>query len=107
MSGTGGELAVNTNGMALEYVPEELVTADVCKTAVSQNGLAIQFVPEDLLTDDLCKLAVTQNKEAIAYVPEDMRSDGVMALVGDDAECNCGRDSCWNSQGRPYFYPQM
>ena len=39
---------VKQDGWDLEYVPENLKTADVCLEAVKQNGEVLQWVPEKL-----------------------------------------------------------
>lgn len=38
--------AVNKDGCALEYVPEELKDEQLCKLAVKGNGYALSFVPK-------------------------------------------------------------
>ncbi len=39
-----------------------------CKLAVQQNGLALEFVEEQ--TEEICKLAVQQNWRALEFVKE-------------------------------------
>ncbi|MDR3172538.1 MAG: DUF4116 domain-containing protein [Treponema sp.] len=65
--------AVKQNGSVLEYVPEALKTAEVCLAAVQQNGKVLEFVPEELKTAELCLAAVQQNGRALQYVPESLR----------------------------------
>ena len=46
--------AVRKIGMALEAVPLELKTADVCLEAVKEDGFALEYVPPNLRTAELC-----------------------------------------------------
>lgn len=65
---------VSKDAWALEYVPEELITPELCKIAVSQNGWVLQHVPKELRTPELCKIAVSENARALDFVPEDLRT---------------------------------
>ena len=40
--------AVRNNGAALEYVPGEFITEELCRIAVREGGYALRFVPEEL-----------------------------------------------------------
>jgi hypothetical protein len=68
--------AVSNEGMALEYVPEELPEyAEICKIAVSQDPWALRWVPEELPEyAEICKIAVSQNGRALHYVPIELRT---------------------------------
>lgn len=65
---------VQQNGLALQDVPEELRTPELCKLAVQQDGLALEDVPEELRTPELYKLAVQQDGWALKFVPEELRT---------------------------------
>jgi Domain of unknown function (DUF4116) len=67
-------LAVVQNGLALEFVPEEYRTYEICLLAIKQNGLAIQDVPEDQITPELYHLALEQNGWALGHVPREQRT---------------------------------
>jgi hypothetical protein len=45
-----------------ELLPQ---TEEICKLAVQQNGMALQYVKEQ--TEELCKLAVQQNEFRYSY----------------------------------------
>jgi hypothetical protein len=74
--------AVRQNGMALQYVPENLKTESpnefgaLCLEAVKQDGRAIQFVPENLITASpnefgaICMEAVKSKGFALTCLPE-------------------------------------
>lgn len=68
------ESAVERNGLALRYVPRELLTDKLEHKAVKSNGLSLQFIPEHRRTAGLCTLAVRQNGLAIRYVPDYLKS---------------------------------
>ncbi|MDR2583590.1 MAG: DUF4116 domain-containing protein [Fibromonadaceae bacterium] len=72
-------------GCMLDFVPEELRTAEVCLKAVRNiqcpdTGIigtsnALQFVPEALKTAKLCAEAVKNNYRALAFVPEEFKTE--------------------------------
>jgi hypothetical protein len=64
--------AVSQDGRALQYVPEELKTPELCKIAVSQDGWALFWVPKELRTPEMCKIAVGQNGKALPWVPQEL-----------------------------------
>jgi hypothetical protein len=43
---------------------------DICKEAVSNVGLALEFVPEEFKTDEMCQIALKQHKSAKMYFPK-------------------------------------
>jgi hypothetical protein len=61
--------AVQKNGIALKYVPEEFKTEALCLAAVQQNGSALEYVPEALKTEALCI-------EAMKHLPISSGSGG-------------------------------
>jgi hypothetical protein len=50
MTGKESLELVRQNGLALEHVPHELRTPELCLEAVRQNGWALHYVPDDLRT---------------------------------------------------------
>jgi len=66
--------AVTQNGLVLPWVPDNLMTEELCLLAVTQNGMALQWVPESLKTVAVCRAAVRQNNRAILSVPKHLRS---------------------------------
>ena len=62
--------ALETEGFALEYVPEPLRTAEVCLAAVKQDGFALECVPEPLLTAEICLAALKQVPGGVQYLPD-------------------------------------
>lgn len=55
-----------------------------CLAAVETNGNALQDVPETMRTKDLCLAAVTQDAGAFRYVPEQHRSY-IIEQIGESA----------------------
>ena len=76
--------AVRQDGWALELVPSNLKTAELCLETVKLDGLALLYVPDNLVTAELCLIAVKQNGEAFAYVPEPLRNEVRAALKNGD-----------------------
>jgi Domain of unknown function (DUF4116) len=83
------------NGFALQFVPIDSRTPELCRLAIEQNALALKYVPSDLKlnrgeegslnfwqkvvgwwknggshrTSELCRLAVQKDGRALEYVP--------------------------------------
>jgi len=64
---------VSQNGWALEDVPQELKTIELCTIAVSKYGYILQCVPQDLRTPELCKIAVSESGWALQFVPQELK----------------------------------
>lgn len=64
--------AVKIHGSNLEFC--QLKTARLCKAAVRNNGLAIQFVPDELLNSKLCQDAVENNYQALYYIKDEFKT---------------------------------
>ena len=74
-------LAVSNDGWALRYVPEELRTEELCRVAVSNNGKALEYVPDRLRTEELCRVAVSSNRWALGYVPEELKTEELFRVA--------------------------
>jgi len=59
---------VTNNGLALEHVPSNFKTYDVCKLAVFENHAAIKFVPLEHQTQELCELSVSRYPANMQYI---------------------------------------
>ena len=68
--------AVNSYGMALEYVINQ--TPRICKHAVEQDGLALQFVKNQ--TYDLCYSAMVENPNSIGMVDKQTEELCLLAI---------------------------
>ena len=64
--------AVKSYGGALGYVPEELRTPEMYMEAVKSNGAILWSVPKELRTPEMCMEAVKNNVEALRYVPKEL-----------------------------------
>ena len=65
--------AVRRDGRALQYVPEELRTAEVCLEAVRRDGRVLGFVPDELMTEELCLEALMECGKGSLYRPEELQ----------------------------------
>jgi hypothetical protein len=61
--------AVKAWGETLDYIPQELVTGELCIAAVTEDGTSLEFVPQKLHSEQLFITAVRQNGAAICFVP--------------------------------------
>lgn len=63
---------------ALAFVPQELITKNMCHAAVQQDGNHLQYVPKSMRTRHICDTAVRQSSHSIhnplCLVPEEIRS---------------------------------
>lgn len=63
---------LNENGMSLFYV--RIKTDLYVKTAIQQNGMAIQYVPNSLMTAENKRLAIKQNPDSLRWIKEQTES---------------------------------
>jgi hypothetical protein len=66
---------IKLHSTALEYVPKNKITFEICEIAVKENGLALQYVPIDKFTNveysRICELALKQEGIALQYASID------------------------------------
>lgn len=74
------KLAVNHDGFAIRYITCPL-TEDICVLAVQQNGLALQFINDEFQTQNICNLAVFQNSSALQYVSDRFKTKDIYDLA--------------------------
>ena len=70
-------------GYALEFVPKEMKTEEICKIAVAQNSYALKFVPKEMKTEEICKIAVKQEGTVLKLVPEEMKTEEICKIAVD------------------------
>lgn len=56
-------------GSALEYVPLEMRTTEICKASVARSADNIKFVPVPLRSTELCINAILQDSRLTTYIP--------------------------------------
>ena len=78
-------VAINSNGAALEFVPEEYRYEGIYEDALRSNGEAIAFFPDELITSEVCLKAVQKTPTAIKFVPTELidRELAFEAVSGD------------------------
>jgi hypothetical protein len=64
------KIAVQTNGRALKYVPDDKKTLEICKIAVYGDGFALTDVPDNKKTLEICKIAVQNDGFSLCFVPK-------------------------------------
>ena len=62
--------AVETDGLALKYIPEINQTENICLAAVRQNASAVQYVSKGLMTEKIRKTAMDKKVNAV-FVPKE------------------------------------
>ena len=64
-------IAVTHDPLALKWIPHPWY--ELCMLAVQKNGLMLQFVPAHLQDDHLCITAVKNDSRAVQYVHDRTR----------------------------------
>ena len=57
----------------LNYVPQNLITQNLCTELIKRDGRVLDKVPEDMRTQELC-LEAMRNRGKISEVPENLRN---------------------------------
>jgi len=73
-------LALTKGGWPLQWIPQKLKTEELCTLAVTQHGWALQFVPEELKTLELCMIAVAKESNVLQHVPQDLKLEVVLKV---------------------------
>ena len=71
--------AVESDGYALRYVPDELKSEAVCAKAVESDGYNLRFVPKALMSEAVVSKAVERDGDALQYVPDELKTEAVCA----------------------------
>ncbi len=73
------------DGLALKNAAKRLISPELCEIAVDQNGVALEYVPDNIIRGKgkewyfaLCKKAVTSNGLALKYVPEELKDADII-----------------------------
>ena len=71
-------VAVQQRGYALQFVPYEKRTNEICLAAVQRHGFALRYVPDENKTYEICLTAVQQYGCALLFIPEHLQSDEII-----------------------------
>lgn len=66
---------VRENGFNLRIIPIDMRTSIICHIAVSDDPYAIKYVPDHLITDEICILATKSN--TLNFIPMRFRNEYV------------------------------
>lgn len=66
--------AVEYDGSAIFYVPEEHRTEEMYRIACKTFGACLRIVPDAYMSEEICKTAVSIDGKSIQYVPEQYRT---------------------------------
>jgi len=86
--------AVKIDGMVLRKEPA-FRTPEVCMDAVKQNGLAIAFVPQELLTKEIVSAAAAQNPGALHIVHRGLNHPELIPTHGIPYRGELPKDGEW------------
>lgn len=67
-------LASLKTGKALQWIPDEICTEEMCLMAIEKSSSALRWVPERFKTKELCELAVQKGFSSLKYVPEELQT---------------------------------
>jgi hypothetical protein len=80
-------VAVQEDGSALYYVPDNLKTLELCLLAVEQDATAFYDVPDNLKTVEMCLSAVQQEGRTLSNVPDSLKTvEMCLAAVQQDGK---------------------
>jgi IMP cyclohydrolase len=71
--------AVKQNGDALQYIKDYMKTPEIILEAVKQNGHALQYIKDCMMTHDIMMGAVKQNGHALIYIKDCMKTYEIMS----------------------------
>ena len=80
---------VQNDGKALQYVPSEYQTEELCMTAVKQNGWTLEYVKKQ--TPEICLEAIKENPFALEYVENQTEEMCKLAVSLDRVSLQCIR----------------
>ena len=64
---------VRMDGLALQSIPHRLRDRDVCLEAVRQRGMSLQVVPVALRDKEICLAAIRNRGFSLTFVPQELR----------------------------------
>lgn len=82
------EVAVRSQGQALQFVPPQHRDYDMLKLAVASDGLALMHIERHLRSTELCALAFSSNPQSIRAIPAVNRTDSMLLSVAHLAASN-------------------
>ncbi|GAB6119098.1 DUF4116 domain-containing protein [Dysgonomonas termitidis] len=68
------EAMARRDGMSLEIIPGEFISAEMCLNAVNDDGMALKYVPQEFHSDELFEAAIANDGWALQFVPENKRT---------------------------------
>jgi hypothetical protein len=77
------KLAVESDGFAIELVPEEFITEDLVRIAaksyagILQSGIFKKYDKTDMITEELCIYYLQHNKYGLTNVPKELQTEKV------------------------------
>jgi hypothetical protein len=70
----------------LRYIPEAERTLEICLECLADDGLALQYVPDGLITEGMCWRAVqcTMDQAPFGFVPKRFLSRSLILIVREN-----------------------
>ena len=62
--------AIKTDPDALRYIPQEMLSEELCLDVVKRNGHVLKYIPQHLQTEEMCIEALTNDFHALKYIHE-------------------------------------
>jgi IMP cyclohydrolase len=82
---------IKNNGLALQYIKDEMRTPCIMLEAVKNNGLALRYIKDEMKSHCIMLEAVKNNGRALQYIKDEMKSHCIML----EAVKNNGRALCY------------
>lgn len=71
-------------GQLIEYLPEHLLTAELCRVSASVNGLSLAHMPLHMRTVDVCVAGLRDRQDVFMLVPDALRIGVASRLIEED-----------------------
>ena len=75
------KLAVTQNGEAIEHVPLQYQTEEVCRIAVNQNAKAIYHINSVRMTSEYCLIAIRKDPSDLSMIPMSYRNHEICKIA--------------------------
>lgn len=81
------EGALNQNLYSFKYIPTRFVNPEMCKRVLGKWGNLLEYIPKAMKTQELCDIATKTQGSSIMYVPEEFKTFEMCKKCVDEDAC--------------------
>ena len=71
-------------GNLIEYLPEALLTPELCKVSAQVNGLSLEHIPQRMRSVEVCIAALEDRPDVFTHVPDALEIEVTTRLIEAD-----------------------